>query len=129
MKQSDVTTLLCFGMVLWLSGTFYYARRGHAVLEAGAIRYWVIFALSPIVSALLCMGIVHWLGVSKGQWASAMLLLALPGMVGEAVVLTDMSRFLPNLRANTGGPYAALLFATYAAVLMVGEVVTLRARQ
>ena len=56
-----------------------------------------------------------------------MLLLALPGMVGEAIVLSSLSTFLPKLHASSGGRYGALLFATYAVVLGMAEAVTLRA--
>jgi hypothetical protein len=56
-----------------------------------------------------------------------MLLLAIPGMMGEAVVLTHLSTFMPKLHAAAGGKYGAFLFATYAVVLAVAEMVTLRA--
>lgn len=56
-----------------------------------------------------------------------MLLLAIPGMLGEAVVLPHLSAFMPKLHAASGGRYGAFLFATYAVVLGLAEVVTLRA--
>lgn len=56
-----------------------------------------------------------------------MLLLAIPGMIGEAVVLTHLGTFMPKLHEASGGKYAAFLFATYAVVLGMAEVVTLRA--
>jgi len=56
-----------------------------------------------------------------------MLLLAIPGMIGEAVVLSNLSIFMPRLHATSGGRYGAFLFATYALVLGVAEVVTLKA--
>jgi hypothetical protein len=62
------------------------------------------------------------------RWAAAALLIALPGMFGEALVLSRFSRFMPRLRSETGSRYAAFLFATYGLVLAVCEMVTLRAR-
>jgi hypothetical protein len=56
-----------------------------------------------------------------------MLLLAIPGMIGEAVVLSHLSTFMPRIHASSGGRYGAFLFATYALVLGIAEVVTLRA--
>jgi len=56
-----------------------------------------------------------------------MLLLAIPGMIGESLVLSNLSTFMPKLHATAGGRYGAFLFATYALVLGVAEVVTLRA--
>jgi hypothetical protein len=55
-----------------------------------------------------------------------MLLLAIPGMIGEAIVLSNLS-FMPKLHETSGGRYGAFLFAAYALVLASAEVVTLRA--
>lgn len=57
-----------------------------------------------------------------------MLLIAIPGMIGEAVVLTHLATFMPKLHITSGGKYGAFLFATYAVVLGLAEVVTLKAR-
>jgi hypothetical protein len=56
-----------------------------------------------------------------------MLLVAIPGMIGEAVVLSNLETFMPKLHVASGGRYGAFLFATYALVLGIAEVVTLRA--
>jgi hypothetical protein len=50
------------------------------------------------------------------------LLLAIPGMIGEAVVLSHRGIFMPRLQATSGGRYGAFLFATYALVLGLAEV-------
>jgi len=55
-----------------------------------------------------------------------MLLLAIPGMIGEAVVLSNLGTFTPRIQAASGGRYGAFLFATYAAVLGIAEFATLR---
>jgi hypothetical protein len=57
-----------------------------------------------------------------------MLLLAIPGMIGESLVLSRFSTFMPHLQEIDAGRYGALLFATYAVVLAIAEVITLRAR-
>jgi hypothetical protein len=126
MKAPDVALLLVLGLIIWVAGTIYYAYRGPAILETTSLRYWMAFAQSPIVSALLCVAILLWRHIAPAQWTSAMLLLAIPGMVGEAVVLSNLSTFMPRLHAASGGRYGAFLFATYALVLGVAEVVTLR---
>jgi hypothetical protein len=56
-----------------------------------------------------------------------MLLLAIPGMVGEAVVLSNLGTFMPRIQEASGGRYGAFLFATYAVVLGIAEFATLRA--
>jgi len=125
MKEQEVALLLVLGSILWLLGTFYYANYGRAILETTRLRYWCAFALSAIASAALCVVILRWRGIASANWTTAMLLLAIPGMIGEAVVLSNLSRFMPKLHAASGGKYAAFLFGTYAFVLVLAEVITL----
>lgn len=127
MKGHDVALLLVLGLIIWIVGTIYYANRGPAILETTSLRYWGAFALSPIVSAVLCVAILRWRHIAPANWTSAMLLLAIPGMIGEALVLSNLSTFMPKLHATSGGRYGAFLFATYALVLGMAEVVALRA--
>lgn len=127
MKGPDVVILLALGLIIWVAGTIYYAHYGRGVLESTDLRYWAAFVISPIMSAALCIAILLWRRIAPADWASAMLLLAIPGMIGEAVVLSHMSTFMPRLQATSGGRYGAFLFATYAVVLALAEVVSLRA--
>lgn len=129
MKQSDVVLLLGLGLAIWVVGTIHYARTGHAVLETTSQRYWAAFVISPVISAILCVAIVRWRHIGYTDWASAMLLLAIPGMIGEAVVLTHLSTFMPRIHETSGGKYGAFLFATYAVVLGMAEAVSLAARR
>jgi hypothetical protein len=128
MKAPDAALLLVLGLIIWIGGTIYYAKQGPAILESTSLRYWLAFALSPIVSAILCIAILRWRHIAAANWTSAMLLLAIPGMIGEAIALSHLSTFMPRLRASSGGKYGAFLFATYAVVLGVAEVVTLSAK-
>jgi hypothetical protein len=126
-KSRDIVYLSVVGLAIWMIGTVYYAYAGSRVLETTSLRYWISFALSPIFSALLCIAIVRRRRIPSPKWAAAMLLLAIPGMIGEAVVLSNLTTFMPRLHAESGGRYGALLFATYAVVLGIAETVTLRA--
>jgi hypothetical protein len=127
MKRQDVAILLVLGFVIWMVGTIYYAYQGPAILETTRMRYLIAFVSSPIISAVLCVGILRWLQIPPADWTSAVLLLAVPGMAGEVIVLSNLSTFMPRLHAASGGKYGAFLFAAYALVLAVAEVVTLRA--
>jgi membrane-associated HD superfamily phosphohydrolase len=127
MSLKSILVLLALGFAIWIAGSVYYAYRGAAVLETTSQRYWIAFAVSAISSALLCIAILRWLAVPPASWAPAMLLLAIPGMIGETVVLSHLGVFMPRLRATSGGKYGAFLFATYALVLSIAEAVTLRA--
>ena len=127
MKGQEVVLLPVIGLLFWLLGTIYYARYGRPILETTNLRYWSAFVISPVVSVVLCIVVLRWFGIAPAYWTTAMLLLALPGMIGEAVVLSHMPTFLPRLHAASGGRYAAFLFATYALVLLWAAVVSLRA--
>lgn len=127
MKGLDVALLLALGSIIWILGTVHYARHGPAILETTSSRYWHEFVLSPVISAVLCIVILRWRHIPAAHWASAVLLLAIPGMIGEAIVLSNLSTFMPRLHEASGGRYGAFLFAAYALVLASAEVVTLRA--
>ena len=127
MKASEVVFLLLLGAIIWIAGTIYFAHFGPVILETTSARYWRTFVLCPVGSALLCIAILFWRHIPPAHWASAMLLLAIPGMIGEVVVLTHFSVFMPRLQAASGGRYGAFLFAAYALALTAAEVVTLRA--
>ena len=126
MKIQECMFLLSLGLIIWILGTIYYAYAGHHLLETTTPQYWVSFAVSPIVSAALCILILRWRHIAPSDWAVAMLLLAIPGMIGEAVVLANLGTFMPRIQEASGGRYGAFLFVTYAAVLGIAEVVTLR---
>jgi hypothetical protein len=127
MKAQDAALLFGLGLAIWIVGTLYYAAHGAAILETTNARYWRSFLLSPIVSAVLCIAVLKWRAIAPSSWAQAVLMLAIPGMIGEAVVLSHLGTFMPRLQEASGGKYGAFLFATYALVLGVAEIVTLRA--
>jgi Family of unknown function (DUF5367) len=129
MKTHDTLFLIVVGFMIWILGSVYYAYCGPSVLETTSARYWVSFSIAPFASAIICIAILQLRHVPPSAWASSMLLLAIPGMIGEAVVLSHLSTFMPRIQASSGGRYGAFLFATYALVLGVAEVVTLRATQ
>jgi hypothetical protein len=128
MNIPESVLLFLLGLAIWGAGTVFYAYRGPQVLETTELRYWLSFAASPILSAALCIAILRWRHIAPEHWASAMLLLAIPGMIGEAIVLSNLGTFMPRIQLASGGKYGAFLFATYAVVLGLAELVTLRAR-
>jgi hypothetical protein len=127
MKTHEAVVLLLLGLAIWILGSVYFAYRGAAILETTRLRYWLSFFLSAAGSAVLCIAILKVRHVPAAGWASGMLLLAIPGMIGEAVVLTHLAIFMPRIQAASGGRYGAMLFAAYALALGIAEAVTLRA--
>jgi hypothetical protein len=127
MKMNDTILFLVFGAAFWVVGTIWYEWRGPQVFESGSQRYWINFVLTPIVTAGLCVMLLRWRHVGAADWASAALLIALPGMFGEAVLLSCFATLMPRMRLETAGKYGAFLFATYALFLTIAEIVTVRA--
>jgi hypothetical protein len=127
MKMSDNLLLVGFGAAFWVVGTIWYEWRGPHVFESTSQRYWINFVLTPIVTAAICMVILRWRHVPAAEWASAALLIALPGMFGEAALLSCFATLMPRMRLDTAGRYGAFLFATYGLFLTIAEIVTVRA--
>ena len=128
MKTPDIVLLSVLGLMIWIGGTIYYAHAGAAILETTSRRYWISFILSPLASLAVCVAIFRWRQIPGTLWGEAALLLAIPGMFGEALVLTNFATFMPKLQLSSGGRYGAFLFITYALVLATAEVVTLKSR-
>jgi len=127
MKPFDKLLFLLFGVGFWVLGTVWYELRGPRVFESGSQRYWINFVLTPIVTAAVCILILKWRQIPAAHWASAALLIALPGMFGEAALLSNFARFMPRMRPESAGKYGAFLFAAYALFLTISEIVTLLA--
>ena len=128
MKLADRVFLLGVGIAIWVLGTLWYRLRGPVLFETISLRYWANFVLTPVASAVVCIAVLKLRHVAAPDWASAMLLIALPGMFGEALILSRFAIFMPGLRLETSGRFGATLFAAYAAVLTIGEMVTLRSQ-
>ena len=129
MKRKDVILLLLSGILIWIAGTLIYGLRGPQFFETTRMRYWLVFAASSLLSALLCVAILWRRQIPSGAWTTGTLLLVIPGMIGEAVALSHLSFFMPKLHAASAGRYGTFLFATYAVVLGVVEFITLRAQR
>ena len=126
MSSFDKFLLLVLGVAFWVGGTVLYHFRGHHVFESGDERYWISFVLTPVVTSTICILILRWRHTPPADWALAALLLALPGMFGEAVLLSNFASFMPRMRLESAGRYGAFLFATYGLFLTIAEIVTIR---
>jgi uncharacterized membrane protein YdjX (TVP38/TMEM64 family) len=127
MNLQQCIVLFVLGLLIWTLGSVYYAYVGPQVLETTRLHYWISFWISPVVSTILVVVILRLFHVAPRNWALAALLIAIPGMIGEAVVLSHLSTFMPRIQESSGGRYGAFLFATYAVVLGIAEYVTLKA--
>jgi len=127
MKMYDKLLFVLFGAAFWVIGTIWYELRGPQVFERTNQVYCINFVLTPILTAVICILLLKWRHVAAAEWASAALLIALPGMFGEAALLSHFATFMPRMHPETAGKYGAFLFATYALFLTIAEIVTIRA--
>jgi Family of unknown function (DUF5367) len=125
MRPFDKLLFLLLGIAFWIGGTILYEFRGPHIFESTAQRYWINFALTPVFTTTVCVLVLKWRQTPAADWASAALLIALPGMFGEAVLLSRFADFMPRMRPESAGRYGAFLFATYALFLTIAEIVTL----
>lgn len=126
MRPFDKLLLPLLGIAFWIAGTILYEYRGHRVFESSDQRFWINFILTPIITSAICALILKWRGIPATDWPSAALMLTLPGMFGEAVLLSRFATFMPRMRPETAGRYGSFLFATYALFLTIAEVVALQ---
>jgi len=127
MRMHDKLLFLLFGVAFWVIGTILYGLRGPHVFESTSQRYWINFMLTPVFTAAVCVVLLWWRHVPAAEWGSASLLIALPGMFGEAAILSRFATLMPRMRLETAGKYGAFLFASYAVFLTIAEIVTVRA--
>ncbi len=127
MTSFDKLFFALFGVTFWVAGTIWYEFRGPHVFETSDLRYWINFIVTPILTAGICIVILKWRHVPGPDWASAALLIALPGMFGEAILLSRFSAFMPRMHPQTAGKYGAFLFASYALFLTIAEIISVRA--
>ncbi|MGA7079489.1 MAG: DUF5367 family protein [Terriglobales bacterium] len=127
MRMPDKLLFALFGAAFWIIGTIWYELRGPHVFESTSQRYWINFVLTPILSAVICILLLRWRHVPAAEWSSAALLIALPGMFGEAVLLSHFTSLMPRMHPDSAGKYGAFLFASYALFLTIAEIITVRA--
>jgi len=127
MRPFDNLLFMVLGFLFWIGGTVLYRFRGHKVFETSDQQYWINFALTPIVTTAVCILILRWRHTPASDWAFSALLIALPGMFGEAILLSRFAQFMPRMRPETAGRYGAFLFATYALFLAVAAFFSARA--
>jgi len=83
------------------------AARNHDVALLELLR-----SLADLVSCAVHV-ILLWRYFPPADWSTAMLLLVIPGMIGEAVALSNPPTFVPSLHVASAGRHGAFHFATY----------------
>jgi len=109
MTTKSAVVMALFGGAFWIGGTVLYRIRGAGIFETTSLRYWLNFVITPTATTLLCVGIFRWMGVPSAEWASAALLIALPGMIVEAMLLSNFAKWMPKMQATSAGSKRGVL--------------------
>lgn len=117
MSRFDGIILALLGMIIWAIGTFVYSVMGSYFFETSTVGYWG----NMIATAVLCCGIgwglIKWRRIKSEDALTAAICLALPGMLGEVLVLSTFSQLMVDMQPETAGRYGAFLFAIYSSLI------------
>src|SRR5262245_31026438 len=95
------------GVVLWAGGTLLYRNLGTMLFESGLIVYWTNFAVTVVAFCAVFMQSASRRKIPREHWPTTALLMAVPGLFGEAITLLQFAAILPALRTETAASYAA----------------------
>lgn len=110
------------GLVLWAILTLSFRFVGQEVFRVGPGGVSWLFMTAPIVMFLLTYGLLKLLRVEMSDRAEAASIFAVPGLLIGIYEINSFSAVFPNLDPSLGNEFAALMFASYAAVILAGIV-------
>lgn len=109
------------GFGIWLGATMLFRVAGHLFFfyenTAFIIGLWIVTAIALIGVAV---GIFRWQKIAPEHRYQAAILLALPGMLGDAIAVQLFPMVFPNMNVDADGAFAAWLLWAYASVLFTG---------
>lgn len=110
------------GFVLWFAVTAVFRFVGQDVFVVGSGGVAWAFMTLPIVMFVLTYALLKLLRVEVSDRAEAASIFAVPGLVIGIYEINSFSAVFPNIDASLGNEFAALMFASYAAVIIAGIV-------
>ena len=110
------------GFVLWALLTLSFRFVGQEVFHAGPGGVSWLFMTAPVVMFALTYGLLKLLKVEPSDRAEAAGIFAVPGLLIGIYEINSFSAVFPNIDASLGSEFAALMFASYAAVIIAGIV-------
>lgn len=117
MSRKDRIILLSLGLMIWLIGTLLYRIAGSYFFESSTVGYWLNVIVTGILCSAVGMGLMKWRRIDTEYWLYGAICLALPGMLGEVLVLSTFSEVMVNMHPETAGRYGAFLFAGYSCLI------------
>lgn len=110
------------GFALWLAVTVVFRFVGERVFNVGDGGVSWAFMILPVVMFVLTYALLKLLKVAASDRAEAASIFAMPGMLIGIYEINSFSAVFPNIDASLGSEFAALMFASYAAVIIAGIV-------
>ncbi|MBI3437943.1 MAG: DUF5367 family protein [Proteobacteria bacterium] len=112
---------LIVGVVLWAIVTAAFRFAGQMVFTPGN-GVMTLFLVLPLIIFALTFVLIKITGVGPADRAEAASIFAVPGLFFGIYEVNNFSTIFPNLDANLGSTFAALMFACFAAVVISGIV-------
>ncbi|BAZ09406.1 hypothetical protein NIES4071_12140 [Calothrix sp. NIES-4071] len=120
MKRKDGIILASLGLVIWAIGTFVYSVIGSYFFEASTVGYWGNMVVTAVLYCGIGWGLIKWRRIKSEDALQAAICLALPGMLGEVLVLSTFSQLMVDMQPETAGRYGAFLFGGYSCLIGFG---------
>ena len=110
---------LGIGFGVWLLATLVFRLAGHLFfLDNNAPLLAIIWLLTIAVLQTFCLALFRRYRLDRAHRCEAAILLALPGMILDAVVTEAFAAVFPNMPGSSAASFGAWLLAAYAAVLL-----------
>ncbi len=110
---------IAIGVAVWLLATSVMRAGGHLILRDDDPT--VLFALwlaTALALFLLAQAIFRWRNLRRAERFEAATLLALPGMLLDALAVEFYASVFPNMPLSSAGSFGAWLLLAYASVLL-----------
>ncbi len=109
---------LIVGIVIWAAITAVFRYFGAQFFHPGSIAW--SFILLPIIVFLVTFLAFKLLKVNITDRGEAAAIMALPGLLAGIYEINSFQFVFPNLDPALGPSFSALMFASYAAVIIAG---------
>ncbi|MBW4599349.1 MAG: DUF5367 domain-containing protein [Calothrix sp. FI2-JRJ7] len=117
MSRKDGIILFSLGVIIWAIGTFVYRLAGSYFFESSTVGYWLNVIVTGALYSAIGIGLMKWCRIESQYWLHGAMCLALPGMLGEVLVLSTFSELMVNMQPETAGRYGAFLFGGYSSLI------------
>lgn len=110
---------VAIGLAVWLLATLVMRAGGHLIFldDEPAVLY-ALWLATVLAMFLLAQAIFRWRKLRRAERFEAAALLALPGMLLDALAVEFYASVFPNMPLSAAGSFGAWLLLAYASVLL-----------